>query len=97
MVDHDALIEGLHDRGIKYAVDLVVNHTSDQHPWFKESRSSKTSKYRNWYIWRPGRYRKGANVFHRTTGNPSSAAARGLGMKQRKSIIFISGHPGSPT
>lgn len=56
MADHDALIEGLHDRGMKYVMDLVVNHTSDQHPWFKESRSSKTSKYRDWYIWRPGRY-----------------------------------------
>jgi maltose alpha-D-glucosyltransferase/alpha-amylase len=37
--------------GIKVIIDLVVNHTSDQHPWFKESRSSKTSKFRNWYVW----------------------------------------------
>jgi maltose alpha-D-glucosyltransferase/alpha-amylase len=37
--------------GIKVIIDLVVNHTSDQHPWFKESRSSKTSKLRNWYVW----------------------------------------------
>ncbi|WP_431897461.1 alpha-amylase family protein [Nonomuraea sp. bgisy101] len=39
------------DRGIRVIADLVVNHTSDQHPWFKESRSSKDSKYRDWYVW----------------------------------------------
>ncbi|KAF5639660.1 alpha-glucosidase (maltase) [Fusarium sp. NRRL 52700] len=55
MADHDALIKGLHDRGLKYILDLVVNHTSDQHPWFKESKSSKTSRYRDWYFWRPAR------------------------------------------
>jgi glycosidase len=56
MADHDALIKGLHDRGMKYVLDLVVNHTSNEHPWFKESRSSKDNKYRDWYIWRPARY-----------------------------------------
>ncbi|RMZ87272.1 hypothetical protein DV736_g5502, partial [Chaetothyriales sp. CBS 134916] len=56
MADHDALIRGLHDRGLKYVMDLVVNHTSDQHSWFQQSRSSKTNKYRNWYIWRPARH-----------------------------------------
>ncbi|KIW17030.1 hypothetical protein PV08_04221 [Exophiala spinifera] len=56
MADHDALIKGLHDRGLKYVMDLVVNHTSNQHPWFQQSRSLKTNRYRHWYIWRPGRY-----------------------------------------
>ncbi|OAL36408.1 hypothetical protein AYO20_04304 [Fonsecaea nubica] len=56
MEDHDELIKGLHDRGIKYVMDLVVNHTSDQHEWFKQSRSSKDNPYRDWYIWRPPRY-----------------------------------------
>lgn len=55
MADHDDLIKGLHDRGLKYVMDLVVNHTSDQHPWFQQSRSSRTNTYRNWYIWRPAR------------------------------------------
>ncbi|OBT99448.1 hypothetical protein VE01_02904 [Pseudogymnoascus verrucosus] len=52
MDDHDNLIKGLHSRGMKYVMDLVVNHTSDQHEWFKESRSSKDNKYRDWYIWK---------------------------------------------
>ena len=38
-------------RGIRVIMDLVINHTSDQHPWFKNSRESKTSKYRDWYVW----------------------------------------------
>ncbi|KAI1629249.1 trehalose-6-phosphate hydrolase [Exophiala viscosa] len=56
MEDHDALVAGLHDRGMKYVMDLVVNHTSDQHAWFQASRSSKTNPYRDWYFWRPPRY-----------------------------------------
>ncbi|MGY1886202.1 alpha-glucosidase [Blastococcus sp. SYSU DS0753] len=51
----DELIEALHARGIKLVMDLVVNHTSDQHPWFVESRSSKDSPKRDWYWWRPPR------------------------------------------
>lgn len=56
MADHDALIKGLHDRGMKYILDLVVNHTSSEHEWFKESKKSKNNKYRDWYIWRPAKY-----------------------------------------
>jgi oligo-1,6-glucosidase len=52
----DRLIAGLHERGIKLVMDLVVNHTSDEHPWFVESRSSPDSAKRNWYWWRPPRY-----------------------------------------
>lgn len=52
MLDVEALIQGCHERGIKILLDLVVNHTSDQHPWFQESRSSRTSSKRDWYIWR---------------------------------------------
>ncbi|HCB58447.1 MAG TPA: glucohydrolase, partial [Arthrobacter bacterium] len=53
--DLDALIEGLHARGMKLVMDLVVNHTSDEHPWFVESRSSKDNPKRNWYWWRAPR------------------------------------------
>jgi glycosidase len=48
----DTLIQGLHERGMKLLMDLVVNHTSDQHEWFKMSRSSKDNEYRDWYYWR---------------------------------------------
>lgn len=58
MEDHDQLIAGLHARGMKYVMDLVVNHTSDQHEWFQRSRSSKdeSNEFRDWYIWRPAKY-----------------------------------------
>ncbi len=53
--DFDRLLQGVHDRGMKLVMDLVVNHTSDEHPWFVESRSSKDSPKRDWYWWRPAR------------------------------------------
>lgn len=55
MADMEALIAGMHARGIKLLMDLVVNHTSDEHPWFVEARSSKDNRYRDFYIWRPGK------------------------------------------
>lgn len=51
MADFDALLKGLHDRGIKLVMDLVVNHSSDEHEWFKQSRSSRSNLYRNYYHW----------------------------------------------
>jgi oligo-1,6-glucosidase len=53
--DFDALLEAVHERGMKLVMDLVVNHTSDEHPWFVESRSSKEHPKRDWYWWRPAR------------------------------------------
>jgi oligo-1,6-glucosidase len=53
--DFDELLSGLHARGIKLVMDLVVNHTSDEHPWFVESASSPDSPKRDWYWWRPPR------------------------------------------
>ena len=55
LADLDRLITGLHDRGMKLVMDLVVNHTSDEHPWFVESRSGGQSPKRDWYWWRPPR------------------------------------------
>lgn len=49
------LLDGMHQRGIKLIMDLVVNHTSDEHPWFAEARKSKDNPYRDYYIWRPGK------------------------------------------
>ncbi|KAL5504797.1 hypothetical protein ACEPAH_7460 [Sanghuangporus vaninii] len=59
--DWDRLIRGIHDRGLKLMMDLVVNHTSDEHEWFKESRSSRTNPKRSWYIWRPPKYDEQGN------------------------------------
>ncbi|KAF2722715.1 glycoside hydrolase family 13 protein [Polychaeton citri CBS 116435] len=59
--DLDDLIAGLKKRGMKLMMDLVVNHTSDQHAWFLDSRSSKDSKYRDWYIWKPAKYDEHGN------------------------------------
>src|SRR6201993_4373351 len=53
MSDFDALLEGVKERGMKMILDLVVNHTSDEHVWFLQSRKSKTGIYSDYYIWRP--------------------------------------------
>ena len=53
MEDFDALLKGLHDRNIKLIMDVVVNHSSDEHEWFKQSRSSRDNKYRDYYHWWP--------------------------------------------
>jgi alpha-glucosidase len=52
LADFDALLEAAHAQGLKIILDLVPNHTSDQHAWFIESRSARTSDKRDWYIWR---------------------------------------------
>jgi oligo-1,6-glucosidase len=51
--DWEELLAEMHKRGIKLVMDLVVNHTSDEHPWFREARKSKDNPYRDYYIWRP--------------------------------------------
>jgi oligo-1,6-glucosidase len=55
LADLDDLIANLHERGMKLVMDLVVNHTSSAHPWFRESRSSRDNPKRDWYWWRPPR------------------------------------------
>ncbi len=55
LADLDELIAELHARGMKLVMDLVVNHTSDEHPWFTESRSSRDNPKRDWYWWRDAR------------------------------------------
>ena len=52
LVDFDQLLQAIHERGLKLILDFVPNHTSDQHPWFLESRSSLTNPKRDWYLWR---------------------------------------------
>lgn len=53
MQDFDALLKGMHERGLKMVLDIVVNHSSDEHEWFKQSRSSRDNKYRDYYHWWP--------------------------------------------
>jgi len=55
LADLDELIAALHERQMKLVMDLVVNHTSDEHPWFVQSRSSRDSPRRDWYWWRDAR------------------------------------------
>lgn len=55
MEDFNELLNQTHARGMKLIMDLVINHTSDEHPWFVESRSSKDNPYRDYYIWHPGK------------------------------------------
>ncbi|MCR6105758.1 alpha-glucosidase [Salipaludibacillus agaradhaerens] len=61
MGDFDALLNEVHARGMRLIIDLVLNHTSDEHPWFIESRQSKENDKRDWYIWRDGRDGKEPN------------------------------------
>ncbi|NCU18826.1 glycoside hydrolase family 13 protein [Pallidibacillus pasinlerensis] len=61
MDDWEELLEEVHARGMKLIMDLVVNHTSDEHTWFIESRKSKDNPYRDYYIWRPGKDGKEPN------------------------------------
>ena len=61
MEDFERMLAKAHEHGIKIVMDLVVNHTSDEHPWFIESRKSKDNPYRDYYIWRDGKDGKEPN------------------------------------
>ncbi len=61
MQDFDNMLKGMHDRGIKLVLDLVANHSSDEHEWFKQSRSSRTNPYREYYHWWPAERGKPAH------------------------------------
>ena len=70
----DELLGAVHARGMKLVMDLVVNHTSDEHPWFVESRSSPDSPKRDWYWWRAGLHPPAGS---RRTGRASSRVPPG--------------------
>lgn len=61
MEDYDRMLSEAHKRGIKIVMDLVVNHTSDEHQWFVESKKSKDNQYRDYYIWKEGKNGKEPN------------------------------------
>lgn len=66
--DFRQFLKEAHQRGLRVIIELVLNHTSDQHPWFKEARSSPNNKYRNWYVWSQSadRYQKARVIFSDT-------------------------------
>lgn len=71
MEDFNELLAGVHERGMKLILDLVINHTSDEHPWFLESRSSKDNAKRDWYIWRDGKDGKEPNNWESIFSGPA--------------------------
>ncbi|MBS4213737.1 glycoside hydrolase family 13 protein [Neobacillus rhizophilus] len=71
MADFDFLLQETHRRGMKLILDLVINHTSDEHPWFVESRSSKDHPKRDWYIWRDGKGGKEPNNWESIFSGPA--------------------------
>ncbi len=77
MEDFDNLLKGMHDRKLKLVMDLVVNHSSDQHKWFQESRKSRDNPYRDYYHWWPAE--KGKPAFR-----PGSFEADGSGWRYDK-------------
>ena len=62
LAELDLLLAEAHARGIKIVMDLVVNHTSDEHAWFEESRSAFSNPKRDWYVWRDGVGRREPNL-----------------------------------
>lgn len=71
MADFDTLLATAHEAGIKIVMDLVVNHTSDEHAWFIESRKSRTNPYRDYYIWRDGKDDKAPNNWESCFSGPA--------------------------
>jgi alpha-glucosidase len=78
LADFRELVEGLHRRGMRLVLDLVLNHTSDQHPWFQEARSCRENPKHDWYVWHEGKDGKAPNNWYSTFGgsawewNPAS-------------------------
>jgi alpha-glucosidase len=71
--DFQAFLDGAHEREIYVVIDLVLNHTSEEHPWFLESRASRDNPRRDWYIWREGRNGGPPNNWQAAFGGPAWA------------------------
>ena len=78
MADFDTMLAEMKTRGLRLVLDLVPNHSSDEHPWFVASRTSRDNPYRDYYVWRPAR-----NAARRPTGARSSADWRGRSTRPR--------------
>ncbi len=68
LADFDRLVSEAHARGLRIVLDMVMNHTSDQHPWFIESRSSRDNPKRDWYIWRDPKHDREPNNWESVFG-----------------------------
>jgi hypothetical protein len=80
----DELLAETHARGMKLVLDLVVNHTSDEHPWFLESRAATDSEKRDWYWWRPAAVRVHPPARrHRAAGDGQLLGGTGPGRNRR--------------
>ena len=91
--DLDTLVSEAGDRGIRILLDLVPNHTSDQHPWFVDARSGRDAAHRDWYVWAdPAARRRPA----RTTGSASSAARPGSSTRPAASTSCTTSRPQQP-
>ena len=71
MDDFKAILDGAHERGLKVIMDLVINHTSDQHEWFKESLKGEDNPYHDYYIWRKGKGKNPPNNWKSTFPGPA--------------------------
>lgn len=87
--DVDRLIAALHQKGMKLIMDLVVNHTSDQHDWFTESRSLLDNPRRDWYIWKKPKWDAEGNRCPPDNGAASSRSENGPLQTSRPSPINI--------
>lgn len=83
MDEFDRLLEEAHKKGMRLIMDLVVNHTSDEHEWFIQSKKDKTNPYRDYYIW------KEKEISPQITGGHGSAVQPGNMMKIRICITYI--------
>jgi alpha-glucosidase len=79
MAEFDGLIAAVHAKGLKLILDFVPNHSSDQHPWFLESRSSRESPKRDWYLWRDGKDGGYPNNWMSNFGGPGWSWDEGTG------------------
>lgn len=92
MQDFEELLKQAHDRGLRVIMDLVVNHTSDEHQWFAESRKSKENPHREYYIWREGKDGNPPNNWGSCFGGPAWKYDEQTGMYylhllDRKSVV----------
>lgn len=79
LADFDRLLDEAHRRGMRVVIDVVLNHTSDQHPWFAESRRGRGAAMRDWYVWRDGRGDDPPNNWESAFGGPAWTRDPGTG------------------